>query len=203
MLLSQKSIHILCIIGPALAGCAQVRTERPNALMRADERIPDTGCTFSKTAPSGWLAREDVRCAAGAIRPIIHIHMAGSVNYRVVDELPKRLEPSMVDVLSKARYRAGRRPREGFYRSYPDKNDLRIDIFSDRYRTFGVNFETIEDDLGPEVAKWFKDNMPQLRRLEVTEREGQPTEAELKQSSWPSIHRSSPRSPRGGDVVLP
>ncbi|CAN1527456.1 hypothetical protein MCEMSE15_01279 [Fimbriimonadaceae bacterium] len=177
MLLPPKSIQIICIIGPALAGCAQVRTERPNALMRADERIPDTGCTFSKTAPSGWLAREDVRCAAGAIRPIIHIHMAGSENYRVVSELPKSLEPSMVDVLSKARYRAGRRPKEGFFRQYPDKNDLKIDIFSDRYRTFAVNFETIEDDLGPEVAKWFKDNMPQLRRLATA---GQPSEAELK-----------------------
>ncbi len=178
MFLPPKSIQIICIIGPALAGCAQVRTERPTALMSADERISDTGCTFSKTAPSGWLTREDVRCAAGTIQPIIHIYIDGTENFPVIDELPKQMEPSLVEALSSARYKPERKPQSGFFRQYPDKNDLQINVYSDRYRFFGVNFDTIEDDLGPEVAKWFKDNMPELRRLATA---GQPSAAELKQ----------------------
>lgn len=60
-------------------------------------------------------------------------------------------------------------------------NDLQFDFLADRIRFFVVNFDTIEDDLGPEVAKWFKDNLPELRRLKAAERAGQPTEAELRQ----------------------
>lgn len=91
------------------------------------------------------------------------------------------MAPSLVKALASARYKPERKPQGGFFRQYPDKNDLQVNVYSDRYRFFGVNFDTIEDDLGPEVAKWFKDNLPELRRLEAAERAGQSTEAELKQ----------------------
>jgi hypothetical protein len=113
------------------------------------------------------------------------------------------MEPSLVKALASARYKPERKPQGGFFRQYPDKNDLQINVYSDRYRFFGVNFDTIEDDLGPEVAKWFKDNMPELKRLGGAEWAGQPTEAQPKHASRQSIQRNLPRSSHGGDVVLP
>ena len=162
-------------------GCSRTSDKPAAHVSNGGSTLADEGCKFSKDAPVGWLPREEVRCAAGTIRPIIHIYIDGTEQYRVIDELPKRLEHSLVKALALARYRPARKPKDGFFRQYPDRNDLQINVYSDRYRFFGVNFDTIEDDLGPEVAKWFKDNLPELRRLKAAERAGQPTEAELRQ----------------------
>lgn len=98
-----------------------------------------------------------------------------SKGYPIVSKFPPGLQQSFVSVLSVARYRVPK--KQEFKRLGMGANDLQVHVVSNRIRNFPVNFDSIEDELGPEVAKWFKDNMPELRRLATA---GQPSAAELK-----------------------
>ncbi len=105
--------------------------------------------------------------------------MAGANGFPSLSKFPRATWTELSDVLKRARYREGNpRVTTLFQQDLTKSSDLTFRMLSDRERFFFVNFNTIEDDLGPEVAKWFKENMPELRRLATA---GQPSEAELKQ----------------------
>lgn len=176
MLSFRKYDDIFIVLAICLAGCSPDQPVRSNALASADFRSPEPECTFSKEAPKGWLSRDDVRCAANPNGPIYRIMTNSSKGYPIVSKFPPVLQQSFVSVLSVARYRVPK--KQEFKRLGLGANDLQVHVVSNRIRNFPVNFDSIKDELGPEVAKWFKDNMPELRRLATA---GQPSEAKLKQ----------------------
>ncbi len=176
MLSFRNHNYIFTLLAICLASCSPERPIRSNALAGAGLRSPERECTFSKEAPKGWLSRDDVRCAANPNGQIQRIMTNSSRGYPLVSKFPPDLQQSFVSVLSQARYRVPKK-RE-FKRVGLGANDMQVHVVSDRIRNFPVNFDSIEDELGPEVAKWFRDNMLELRRLAAA---GQPSEAELKQ----------------------
>jgi len=104
--------------------------------------------------------------------------MAGANGFPSLSKFPRATWTELADVLKRARYREGNpRVTTLFQQDLTKSSDLTFRMLSDRERFFFVNFNTIEDDLGPEVTKWFQENMPELRRLATA---GRLSEAELK-----------------------